>query len=1183
MKLIVNGNAPVGRGELLSLLIWKIMRLTILLLIIALHLSAKTYSQYITIKRENPTIRDVLGEIKNQTGYSFIADNTLLENNMVRHLPLRNVTMRGALDACFKGLPYTYSIEDHLIIIRRMPNVIFPSIPLQILVANTIRGRITDENGKALPGVSIRVDGKAMGTITNENGEFTLVGVADNVTLTIGSVGYETRRIKADGQRFLSIVLKTKTNLLDAVAVLSTGYQTISRERATGSFDVISKSQLDKPAVNIAQRLIGSTAGMQAKLDVDGNPTFEIRGKTSLYANAAPLVVVDGFPIQGDFNSINPNDVEGITILKDAAAASIWGARSANGVIVVTTKKSARGVPLRVEFSAFTRVGSKFDLDYVNPLASSAETVEYEKLAFNKWGALVNSGDLATNYSKQWSQASVALSENYLGYLSNADRDAVLEKLKTQDNRSQISKQLLANPLDQQYNLTLYGGSQRMSNVLSLLFGKRQSNFKGTSGNNYMFNYRTNANVFKWLDFNATAMLQYNDARNNGVSLADIQGLSPYDMLLNADGSYTNISQYYWPILTRSVPMNKFPYADWTYNPIREVANRDITSKQLNARMQAGLTFRLMKGLSFDSKIQYELFNTFNRGLYNDQTFYVRSRVNTAASWNQSTGAITPNLSKGSILTQSRSKAESYSFRNQVNFNRRFGKQHEVNVIAGSEVNNFVTQTFGNPVTYGYNDQTLTLGTFPNGPGGTFSPIKNWLGNNQTFSYSNTFSYATERYFSFYANGAYTFRDKYTLSGSYRTDASNLITDDPQYRYAPFWSAGLAWQLRKERFMSGISWIDWLNVRLTYGFNGNVDKSTAFRPLISTTATPDVYTQDFKASVSSYGNPTLRWEKTGTWNFGADYTLFNDKLHGKVDVYNKQGRDLIAVLSIPAVNGTTSQRLNNAEMSNRGIEITAGTNIRIKGNDIIWRGDVNFAYNKNKITKLFVANYAASTLYSGGSGAYVEGKNANTLWSFEYAGVYDKQPYVKGAGKDLYNFTGWTPGDGRDYMLNMGTLVAPYTLGMVNSFKLYDFDVSFIITGKFGHVFNRMSFNYPVLWGSRVLPNKKLGEVMNGDPMKIVPLPRNDDEPKFYFWDRFYPYMSYLAENASHIRMQELNITYHLKNRLASAMHIGGLQLYAQGNDLFTILANSSGDDPEYPLGTMKPQPKFTFGLKLTL
>ncbi|MEC5147006.1 TonB-linked outer membrane protein, SusC/RagA family [Chitinophaga sp. 180180018-2] len=1182
MYFNVNVKAPRGNGFLLPFLIWKIMRLTSLLLIISLHLSAKIYSQRVTIIEEKLSIHHALNEIKKQTGYSFIADNRLIDNTVLHHLRLNNATLQQALEACLQGLPYSYSIADHLIVIKRR-GMLLPDFTTPILETYPLRGRVTDVSGEPLVGVSIRVEGKAMGTVTNDKGEFSLNEVDDHTTLFIGSVGYETVRIKPEGKTFLTIVLKVKTALLDKVVVVSTGYQTISRERATGSYDAISRQQLDKPAINIAQRLIGTTAGMQAKLDVDGNPTFEIRGKTSLYANASPLVVVDGFAVQGDFNSINPNDVESITILKDAAAASIWGARSANGVIVVTTKKSARGVPLRVELSAFTRVGSKFDLGYVNPLASSAETVEYEKLTFNRWGALTNSGDFASNVGFQWSQASVALSENYLGFLPDAQRDAVLNKLKTQDNRSQISRYLLSNPVNQQYNLTLYGGSTRMSNVVSLLFGKNQSNFKGTYDKNYMFNYRGSANVFKWLDFNASAMLQYNEQHNNGVSLADIQGLSPYDMLVNPDGSYTNISQYYWPILQRKVPTSKFPYSDWTYNPIQEIAGRDITAQQLNARMQAGLTFRLAKGISFDSRIQYELFNTFNRGLYSDQSFYVRNKVNTAAAWDQTTNAITLNLPKGGILTQNRTRAEAYNFRNQVNFNRSFGRKHEVNMIAGSEVNNLVTQTFGNPDAYGYNDQTLTLGTFPNGPGGTFNPIKNWMGNNQTFAYTNTFSYRTERYFSLYANAAYTFNNRYTLSGSYRTDASNLITDDPKYRFAPFWSIGGAWRLQQEPFMTRLTWIDRLTLRLTYGYNGNVDKSTAFRPLIATTATPDVYTQDFKASISSYGNPTLRWEKTGTWNLGADYMLFNGKLRGKIDMYNKNGRDLIAVLSIPAVNGTTSQRLNNASMNNRGIELTIGTSLPIRKNDIVWSGDINFSYNRNRITSLFVANYPAYTLFSGGSGAYVEGKDASTLWSFQYAGVYDKQPYVKGAKGDKYNFTGWTPGDGRDYMLAMGPQVAPYTLGIMNSFKIYDFDLSFIITGKFGHVFNRMSFNYPTLWSSRVLPNKKLNEVMNGDPMKIVPLPMNDNEPKFYFWDRFYPYMSYLVENASHIRMQEVNITYNLKRSLAKALHVGGLQLYAQGNNLFTILANHAGEDPEYPMGGMKPQPKFTFGLKLSL
>jgi outer membrane receptor protein involved in Fe transport len=813
-------------------------------------------------------------------------------------------------------------------------------------------------------------------------------------------------------------------------------------------------------------------------------------------------------------------------------------------------------------------------------LASSAETVDYEMSSFNKWSAQTNSGALTSNYGKSWSLATVALSEYELGFITAAQRDSTLAALRLQSNKSQISDHLLANPTSQQFNLSLYGSSSKMTNAVSLMYETNQSNFKETYNNRYMFNYRTSIDLFKWLEVNMSAMLLYQKDNSSGVGLSDIQNLSPYEMLVNPDGSLANISQFYWPIMQRFVPMDKFPYADWTYNPIREIANRKITSDQLNTRVQGGLKFKIMRGLSFDSKIQYELFNTQNRSLYNEETFQVRRTVNQAATWETPSNMITLNLPKGSFLMQSRAKAEAYSFRNQVNFSREIADRHEIDVVAGSEVNNIVNETFGHPTTYGYNDQTLSVGTFPNGPGGTFFQIKNWLGSNQTFAYTNSFSHRTERYFSLYGNAAYTFDRKYTISGSYRTDASNLITDDPAYRYAPFWSVGGGWHLYKEDFMNGFSWIDRLSLRATYGFNGNVDRSTSFRPLISAGGIPNTYTGDPTGSITSFGNPTLRWERTGTWNLGVDYAILKGKLFGKVDVYNKSGRDLIAQLSIPAVNGTTTQKLNNAAMINRGIELELGTNQRIKGNDITWTGNVNFSYNHNEITDLFVATYAASTLVAGGTGAYVEGENANSVWRFEYAGVENTQPMVKGPKDTKYDFGAFTPGDGRTYLRNMGTLVAPYTLGMINSFRIYDFDFSFIITGKFGHKFERLGFNYPPTWTSRVLPNNKISEVKNGDPSQIVPLPMNDIEPRYYFWDRFHQNLDYLIEDASHLRMQEVNLGYNLPRHLLNKFRMSRLLFYVQGNDLFTVYANEAKEDPEYPLGSMNPRPKLTLGLK---
>jgi outer membrane receptor protein involved in Fe transport len=343
-----------------------------------------------------------------------------------------------------------------------------------------------------------------------------------------------------------------------------------------------------------------------------------------------------------------------------------------------------------------------------------------------------------------------------------------------------------------------------------------------------------------------------------------------------------------------------------------------------------------------------------------------------------------------------------------------------------------------------------------------------------------------------------------------------------------------------------------------------------------------VYTNDYTATISSFGNPTLRWEKTATWNLGIDYSVFGDKVFGKIDVYNKYGKDQIAQLTIPAANGTTTQKLNNAEISNRGIELEIGTQQKIT-NRIAWHGNLNFSYNKNRIEKLFVATYAASTLYSGGTGAYVEGANANDIWRFKYAGIQDNQPMVLGDKGTLYNFGAFTPGDGRNYLLNMGTTVAPYTLGFMNTFRVYDFDLSFILTGKFGHVFQRSGFNYPPTWNGRVLPNNKLSEVVNGDPQKIVPLPLNDVEDRYYFWDRFHQYMSYLVENASHVRMQEVNLTYNLDRAKLKKIHFQQVQLFAQANNLFTIYSNNAKEDPEYPLGTMRPQPTITLGLKASL
>ncbi len=1177
----------------------KYLRRLALLLSCVILQSNVAFAQNITFKYSDTPLITVLKEIQKQTDYKFVYNNNLINVNQKVTVDVDKANINQVMSKLLADTGIDFKIIEKQITLS----------PKQFSEGQrkNIVGLIYDEQGDPLPGVYVQsASGKT--AVSDLNGNFS-IPAGDKEMLTFSFLGMEKLTLAADSRRRMNVGMKSDMVALEDVVV--TGYQTISKERATGSFNIVKGEQLEKPSVNIAERLIGTTAGVQSTVDADGGVSFEIRGQTSLLANAQPLLVVDGFPTQDSFSSINPNDVESVSILKDAAAASIWGARSANGVIVVVTKKGANAKKgdVKVDVSTMWKYSPKIDWSYANPLATSAETIEYETIGYGDGNGFFGSAywmpaqDTYEDYSGM-SLATTAMNEYKLGYISESEMKATLSKLAGQNNSDQIKKYMLDNPFTQQYNVNITSATERSTNVLSLMYEHQDKYLKCNSDNKYNVGYRTTVKLFKWLDFSFNGNFNQTNSINNATSYSDIAALSPYQMLANEDGSliydyayaydyygYNYSGALYGPNIERHVPTGNFPYSDWKSNLISDRDGRDYRTRRTSVRAQAGLTFHIIDGLTFDSKFQYENIESYTKNINDESTIYVRYAVNTASTWDKTTNKVTANLPKGGIMNQSKSSVSSYNWRNQANFDRNFdGDKHQVSAIVGTEVSNIVNQGTNYSTTYGYNDDKLTVGTFPNGVGGSGNlRLYNWMGGTQTFGYTNSYSYKTERYFSLYANASYTFDKKYTISGSARTDASNLITDDPKYRYAPFWSVGLSWNATNESFMSEVDWLDRLVVRATYGYNGNVDRSTSFMPLINVSTTQNTYIQDFTASVSSYGNPTLRWEKTGTFDFGFDFSALKGKLFGKLDLYNKKGEDLVVSMSIPSVNGTSSQKMNAAEMTNRGVEVELGSSLNILDRDIVWNGSLNFSYNYNRIDKLFKTTYAAYELYGGGTSAYVQGYDANTLWSFEYAGIRNVgteanpkyRPVVQGTDGDVYDFTGWTPGDGRDYLLHMGTKVAPFSLGFSSNFKIYDFNVSFMFTGKFGHVFNGYSFNYDSMTGGQGLPNKLYSEVVNADPNKMVPIP-TDGETRYYFWDRFYPYLDYLVQSANHIRCQEVSVSYNVPRRFLQHLRLSKATLYAQANNLFVITNNKYDEDPEYTLGSIKPTPSYTFGVNFT-
>ncbi len=1177
--------------------------LILLLFILNLNVSASVLSQErVTLNLKNVTLKDCLKAIEQQTNLGFLYNGRELGKIEGITVNALNEQVDEVLESLLKAQGYDFSIENGVILIHKAPvlSELVTDVSIQERKVK-LTGVIKDEDGTPIPFAAISIKGTTLGGVSDINGQFELeVEPQNQMILLVSCLSYKDVEMAVGEKRHFEVVLEQEMQGLDEVVV--TGYQTLSKERATGAFDKVDKEQIDKPASNISERLVGTLAGVQTTVDANGNVSMEVRGKTSLSGYGdQPLVVVDGFPIQGGLSSINPNDVESVTLLKDAAASSIWGAKSANGVIVVITKKAAKG-KAKVEFSSFWKFSPKLDLDYVNPLASSAEVIEYEKRGFNSdmfGGPWPAPSFTLSNVDTPHSLGYITMNDYRLGRITESEMNARLNQLSQLSNKDQIKDNLLQNPFTQQYNLSVSGANERISNVLTLMYEGDKDNFKENKGEKFMVNYRNMVKVTKWLDFDFGAMIQLSNRTNNGVGLSEIKSLAPYDMLKNEDGSLADLSHlhYYQPILNELLDKEAFPYADWSYNPIDEIQQRDRTNRRLNVRLQAGIGVKILPGLKLDSKFMYEQFTSANKTYYAEESFTMRSLINETSEWNRTTGEVTQNVPSGGVLQQGSSMVRNYNFRNQLSFNRTFNEKHAINIIAGSEITDRVSESKYDADVLGYNDDKLTVGRLLN----DYNTSKMWNGYPLSFSryfypislYSMpSFGYGTDRYFSLYSNMAYTYNDKYTVSGSVRTDASNLITDDPKYRYSPFWSAGIGWQMHKEDLLSSVDWLDRLHLRATYGFNGNVDRSTSFKPLISIPGTPDPVTNDIKGSVSSYGNPTLRWERTRTIDVGVDFAMLKGKLHGTIDAYNKRSEDLIVTQSIPSVHGTQSARFNNGSMLNKGIEITLGSSLPIVGKDIVWNGNLNVSYNKNEIESLYKTSYGFydMTGSSDPTVKYVEGHNVNTLWALRYAGLTnvgtetdpEMTPSFHGVDDEKYTFRAWPPGvDAREYMSDEGTTVAPYTLGFQNSFKVYDFDVSFIITGKFGHVYRRHSFNYPAMSQGNNLVNNKYSEVVNGDPNEIVPIP--DQERKYYFWGRFYPYLDYLTADASHIRFQEVNVSYNVPKRIVTKLGFERIRVYSQVNNLGTIVFNDFDEDPEYPMGGMKPQAMYTFGFNFTL
>lgn len=1173
--------------------IMRINLTCIVLLLTLVQVSAASYAQKISLSKKNITLQELFKEIKSQSGYDFLYQPSELKNAKPVNIEAANTDLRMLLDNVFEQQSLAYAIDQNTIVVRKKNESILDKV-VNLFKLMIFNGMVVGEDGEPLPGATVKVKNGTKAVVTNGKGVFSISGVEENTILTVSFIGYKTKEVTVGNGRFLKIQLDPDASNLDQVMV--TGYQKISKERATGSFSQVNRETLDhRPVSNLSTALQGTVAGMQAKENADGSVDFLIRGNTTLYADRKPLVVVDGFPISNsDFSDINPNDVESVTVLKDAAAASIWGARAANGVVVIVTKRAKGNQKLTIDANVFSRISNRIDLDQVLTQANSSDQIAYERMAFqNNWVLSPYAGSFG-DITKSLTLAQELLYGNKAGTVSTADMNAGLDRLSKISNRSQIQDLLMRKAILNQYNVNLQAGTERSKTYVSLMYENNKSGFIKNGYDRVNLNFNNDFKISNRLNFNIGANLQYKTQESSGSTVDEIQQLSPYELLLNPDGSFgTNLKVYNREQLAL-IPADKFTYADWSYNLLREVNGRSLKSETLNARIQTGLNVKITNGLTFDTKLQYERSKTDYNDYYDENTFFVRDLVNKMTEYNNSTKVVGKayipkgGMLKGREFTKSNGTKydvnnldqESYLLRNQFNFDKNIGTKHNISVIAGMEMAQYTTNQRANPYVYGYYSDKLQATTPPYGYGSSVDQFKNFQGTNATVPGGNTvFDWGRTKYVSFYSNASYTYDNKYTLTGSVRSDASNFITDDPKMRWSPLWSVGAKWNMKNESFMDNINAVDRLDLRLTYGKNGNVDGSTSTKALLNIGSSLNANTGTITGTVADNGNPFLRWEKTTSTNFGIDFALLNNKLFGSIDLYNKQGEGIIGTVALAAATGTTSQKFNNAGITNRGIEISIGTNVDIPNTPINYTTSFNYAYNYNNISSLYNPSLYTYQLIEG---AFVEGRPVNAVYSFTYMGMKDGVPQVAGPNGTLQTFndvTLYNRGLGLPFLNYEGTATPPHTLGWVNNIKVYNFNLTAVFVGKMGGVYRNPGFSYATTVGSgKSFVNKYINDVLAGDP--TIPGFANPNETKTYLWDRYAPALSSLVESSSYIECKELTLEYRLSKKLAKAIQVNNVKVFAQTRDLGMVWhANSKGYNPDWLPGSFRPVQSYTFGV----
>lgn len=1150
---------------------WKTFKTTAFLLIVCFFPAVEAYAQ-INLSYDNAPVKKVFESIRKQSSYSFYFQNTVFDGTERVTIKVENVTLQTALDLIRQQLPIDFVIAGSIITVLRTQPRPPPPAPQAPTPVMFLRGMVSDEQNEPLNGATVYLKRLPLSVATNIDGRFSLPNVRPGDSIVITNIGYDKLEMVVDEDMRINVKLVARANDLKDVSI-TTGISRNAGRRLTGAFSVVDAKLYNRGAgVNLIDRLESITPSLLVNKNIVSGVNqseISIRGRSTIYANAEPLIVLDNFPYNGTLSSINPNDVEKVTVLKDPASAGIWGAYSGNGVIVVTTKKGKYNQALKTSFYANLTYAGRSDLYYLPSLGSSSR-IDFETDLFNRGHYRF----METNIARPLLSPLIELLiKRRDGKISITDADAQIENYRNTDIRKDLEKFVYQDRLLQQYGINLRGGGAKNHFYFSAGFDNQPFDILNTGFKRFTL---TGNNTYllldKRLEINTGLMFTYSRMITKPRWQEGL--IYPYTALQDEHGNAAVVPFGYRQAYKDTA--GKGVLLDWNLRPLDEVRMNGIRNDVNSYRVDLGLKYKILKGLDVNVLYQYVKDITENYDYRSQESYFTRNLINLYTRIGPGGEAVRP-IPLGGILDYSNLSRNSHNFRGQVEYKKSLG-DHELSAVVGTDIRTVNGQT-RQYREYGYNEQNqsskqVDLETdfpyyhFP------FQVAK------IPYPFINAHRRTSFNFFSAYTNLLYTYNHKYNVSLSLREDESNLFGVKTNQKGVPLWTAGLSWNINKENFYNW-NWLPELKLRLANGVNGNVDQTVS----AYTVAQRDGRNQygSATASILNAPNPSLRWERVYMINAGADFGFRDGVVSGSIDYYIRRATDLIGINPIDPTTGVELFKGNTAAMKGKGIDLVLNAKlIRGKFN---WNTNVLASYSLDKVSDYDEEKGSIGYFFDGFRINPLSGNPLYSIYALKWKGLDPENgdPISYLNGKESKEYSKIMNSTDFSDLKYIGSAFPVVFGSLINTFGYKNFELSCIVTYKLGYFFRKPSIVY-----FDMISGFSLGHSDYDNRWKV----KGDEEytyvpsfkyPSDFNRDNVYTNSEVLVERADHIRLKDVRLAYMFNRPEKGKMPAIHAEFFLHVNNVGLIWkANKQGIDPDY-INTTPIARSYTLGLKLDL